>query len=232
MQLFELWLPLIAAGILIAIAISAWFADHKVIGVWFGFAGLVALLLLIALQIQESIGPEQRSPLESEMVAQRAYLSAEQYTLENFVVGRTTRLRYVSVNTGKTPAYNARFFATVKVFPFPLPKDMGFTPPDEKTTRSKITIHAGASQPGHKDMDAPLTADEFAAVIDGSKSRLYFMGVVRYDDVFKKPHETWFCVSVGGPSLDAILKSESVRAGIAVQTTGLFSFCDPGKPST
>jgi hypothetical protein len=55
MDLLNLWIPLIGGGILIAIAISAWFSDQKVISIWFGFAGAVLLLFLGAVQIQEIV---------------------------------------------------------------------------------------------------------------------------------------------------------------------------------
>src|SRR5437773_10722204 len=60
MDLFNLWLPIIGVGIFAAIAIGAWFADHKLTAIWFGFFAAVCVLLLAALQLQEhEIGSRQ-----------------------------------------------------------------------------------------------------------------------------------------------------------------------------
>src|ERR1700746_547672 len=53
MELLNVWLPIIGAGIFIAIAIGAWFAERRLVGIWFGFAGAVCLLLLGALQLHD-----------------------------------------------------------------------------------------------------------------------------------------------------------------------------------
>jgi hypothetical protein len=46
------WLPVIGGSVCLSIAINAWFtADRQLVAVWFGFAGLCALLLTAALQL-------------------------------------------------------------------------------------------------------------------------------------------------------------------------------------
>ena len=36
MDIYNLWLPLIGVGIFGAIGVGAWFADKKIVGLWFG----------------------------------------------------------------------------------------------------------------------------------------------------------------------------------------------------
>lgn len=50
-------------------------------------------------------------------------------------------------------------------------------------------------------MDRALTAEEVKAVLDGSASRLYFGGIVRYRDIYDNSHCTRFMASVGGVEL-------------------------------
>jgi hypothetical protein len=55
MGLFIFWLPIIGSLLLGSIAVGAWFADQKLIAIWFGFAGSVCFLLIFTIQIQQRI---------------------------------------------------------------------------------------------------------------------------------------------------------------------------------
>ncbi len=55
--------------------------------------------------------------------------------------------------------------------------------------------------------DIPLSNEE-AKEIMGENRRLYVRSLTRYDDVFGEPHETSFCVRVGGPLLQKILQGK------------------------
>jgi hypothetical protein len=116
MALLEIWLPLIGGGILIATAIGAWWADHRVAAVWFGFFGSVALLLLVAFQIQESVSKSEREIPPGIVLDQRPWIeiiniSAGPLTFDNdgARLGVAVEIR----NTGKTPARNIQFSAAV-----------------------------------------------------------------------------------------------------------------------
>lgn len=116
MELSSLWLPLIGGGILIAIAISAWFADHKIVGIWFGFAGFVCLLLLAALQIQESVDAETNrpSPTDAEVRQLRAYVSVVEGNVGH-TIGRAPTVSLVLKNTGQTEARNVTWLTSFAV---------------------------------------------------------------------------------------------------------------------
>ena len=78
MEAINLWLPLIGVGIFGAIAVGAWFADKKILGVWFGFAGVVCLVLLITLQVDHGIREANKSEaLSPEAAALRILLAAQ-----------------------------------------------------------------------------------------------------------------------------------------------------------
>lgn len=106
MELFNLWLPMIGGGILFAIAIGAWFAEQKIHAIWFGFSGLVCLLLLFALQLQEyelSFHTEKTIP-EADKLARRAVLNVVDWQFENIGPNLSPHIRYLIKNTGPTPA--------------------------------------------------------------------------------------------------------------------------------
>jgi len=55
MDLIISWLPLIGSILLGGLAGNAWYGGDKSLSVWFAFAGVVCLLLLLTLQIQKAI---------------------------------------------------------------------------------------------------------------------------------------------------------------------------------
>jgi hypothetical protein len=227
------WLPLIGT-LVVGSGVTIWFGlGSKSLAIWAGFAGLVILALGFCLNLQKVVWDTEpktpNGPTDAEIIAQRAYITVDSYELQMEGAGEKIRFNFTSTNRGQTPAYDAHFFGIVKVLPYPLPKGFTFNPASEETTRSKTIIPRDGSQRGHKDAEAPLTRSEFAAILDGSKFRLYFTGVVRYNDAFKKPRETWFCVSAGGPPLAALTKS---GASIRVDASDIFAFCDVGRETT
>lgn len=126
MELLNLWLPLIGGGILGAIAIGAWFGEHKIAAVWFGFGGTVCLLLLGALQVQELVSsPEQPGLSPAIILDQRPWVSVDVQLVPPLVyddMGWDAGFRwhiginYTLGNDGKTPAVNAEFFANLIPF--------------------------------------------------------------------------------------------------------------------
>ena len=100
-------------------------------------------------------------------------------------------------NDGKTPALLTDIVAYLDVLP---------TYPDcvKVTTKGEyppgLIIAAGELAPYLK--TNRLITEAESNDIDAKKSLLLFLGVVKYDDVFGKPHETGFCWSgEGAPAL-------------------------------
>lgn len=160
----------------------------------------------------------------------RAYISIEEYGVRNFDIGKPEfSFRYR--NNGQTPAYDVRFFTWIAVLPYPLPKNFPHDDVREDSTVSRTTVGPGVYQRGYKPIDTALTPPEIAEIIDGSTRRLYFMGVARYSDVFKQPHETWFCVFIGGSTLANIIRQHT-PPGVDVPAANLFLHCDQMNDAT
>ena len=113
MELATFWLPIIGAGIFLVIAISAWFADYKITAIWFGFGGVACLLLLVALQIQESVigGREHSQPTDAEVRQLRAVSVVDGDVVH--IIGKAPTVSLDLKNTGQTEArgvtWQARF---------------------------------------------------------------------------------------------------------------------------
>ena len=107
MDILNLWLPLIGGGLLCAIAIGAWFGDQRPIAIWFGFAGLVCLLLLAALQLQEhetASGHVKDDPA-------RPWVGILEVNVRPVQIGNSLETTIVYINSGLSPAQNLRVYA-------------------------------------------------------------------------------------------------------------------------
>jgi hypothetical protein len=58
MDFANFWFPIVGSILLGGFSAAAWYAGHKIAGLWFGFAGAVCLLLLATLQIQRAISDQ------------------------------------------------------------------------------------------------------------------------------------------------------------------------------
>ena len=65
MEIANLWLPIFGCGIFITMAGNAWFSGHKIAAIWFAFAGVVCLLLLAAIQIQNAVLRQERRVVQA-----------------------------------------------------------------------------------------------------------------------------------------------------------------------
>lgn len=59
MTLAIFWLPIIGGILLGGFAVSAWYGGNKLLGLWLAFFGVVSLLLVVAIQLQQFISDEQ-----------------------------------------------------------------------------------------------------------------------------------------------------------------------------
>jgi len=83
-------------------AVGAYYAGHKITGLWIGFAGVICLLLLATLQIQQIlISTDKIGPNDSEINEQRAYVSIEKFGVYNFRAESAAIFTYTSFNSGK-----------------------------------------------------------------------------------------------------------------------------------
>lgn len=149
MEVLNIWLPLIGGGVFTAIAIGAWFAEHRLTGIWFGFAAVVSFALLAALQLHEHEVARKHPapPVKQADSPDRAWVSLEMeiisplaYDAAGWDAGTRWHIlfKYRLTNTGNTPATNVDFFANM------MPFLIGYWPED----RIKDGVPQGEPVPG------------------------------------------------------------------------------------
>jgi hypothetical protein len=126
MELLNIWLPMIGAGIFIAVAVSAWFAERRITGIWFGFAGVVCILLLAALQLHEhersreanESGHKPDNPDRPWVSLEVAIAGPLAYDARGWDAGARWHIpiKFRVTNTGNTPATNVDLHADVRPF--------------------------------------------------------------------------------------------------------------------
>jgi hypothetical protein len=192
MDFFNIWLPLIGGGILFAIAIGAWFSEHKITAIWFGFSGAICFLLLAALQLQDYEINTASHPDESNEITKRqlrAYVLVVAADFRNFGTKQPIIVTGAIKNTGQTPATQLR--VRIEGFcgiPFPMTQ----FPTLETKFGGPTTLGAGDT---HLLGPASLTAilsPEIEAEIIAGRAAIYLYGEIAYFDVFKVEHLTKF----------------------------------------
>lgn len=127
----------------------------------------------------------ERAKIVSELQT-RAYLSVTYLGMvpQNPKTGYRFEARMALVNNGNTPAYNVHFRAAADVLPFPLPDDFSFPLPEEAPNAS-----AGMLAPRLNFITSAVAPkvysdSEVNEIKTGQSRRLYFWGVVTYEDAF------------------------------------------------
>jgi len=128
----------------------------------------------------------------------RAYVYVKMGNVLDYGAGKQVRVLLGIENAGKTPAYEVQQFITIGVHEWPSGEGIVINEiPPENTLRAVIL--PGEGMVVGTASDFPLNRDQIAKINSGEKFNLYVCGIVRYVDVFKKPHLTKFCASTGGP---------------------------------
>jgi hypothetical protein len=183
--------PLIGGSILFAIAIAAWFSEHKITAIWFGFSGFICFLLLAALQLQEYEINNSSHSDSSEITKKqfRAYVFVVAVDFRNFGTKQPKIVTGVIKNTGQTPATRLR--VRVEGFcgiPFPMTQ----FPALEIKFGGPTTLGAGDTHLlGPASLTAILSPEVEAEIVAG-RAAIYLPGEIAYFDVFKVEHLTKF----------------------------------------
>lgn len=125
----------------------------------------------------------------------RAYVHIRSSTVSNLLTGNgAVTFTIVLENSGKTPAYRVSFFAANE-----LAKSVPGGPPLQPATVASavenITLGPGAGYTASISR-AAFSQAEIAAMM--STDSLLLHGKINYEDVFKKPRSTKFCLAKGG----------------------------------
>jgi hypothetical protein len=189
MELAILWLPIIGGLLFGCVAVGAWFAGSKILAVWTGFAGIVCLLLLAALQIQEQIVSAPATPDDSR-IQYRAYLRVGD---QRPTPDRTHFVINVK-NTGLTPARNLSghlntWWDDEKKS---LPDDFNF-PDFDNLSQGKTVADLPAGS--ETNFTFPLEPESFRDAEAANRS-LFVYGHFDYIDAFRRPQFCNFCYKV------------------------------------
>jgi hypothetical protein len=208
-----LWLPGIGFGVLIAISISAWFAEKKIAAIWFGFGGTVCLLLLLALQLHnavreagigEPLSPEAAARkvfAAAEVRSQRAWISVVPRLANEIKIGAPITIELIADNVGKEPATGVSHHGMAMMFD--MPEQIGYAPEIWSPQfgeiirlecdlavpqKGKTTIFPGQKPVLQSRWDNP---NDIEALIAGKKILVNF-GCLGYF-VGDEAHYTWYC---------------------------------------
>jgi hypothetical protein len=193
MDVLNLWLPLIGGGLLCAVAIGAWFGDQKSIAIWFGFAGLVCLLLLAALQLQEyetASGHVKDDPA-------RPWVGILEVNVRPVQIGNSLETTIIYINSGLSPAQNLRVYAHAQIR---LPADGPIPIPEIPNDTPRITLMPKATVSGVSFQGAPAMDAEIVRIITSGERIVWVSGKLEYNDAAKLSHITTFRVKYEVPA--------------------------------
>jgi hypothetical protein len=95
------------------------------------------------------------------------------------------------LSNGQTPAYNVRYSIKAEIMTNEIAANFIFTEPPD-TPRSQANIGPKENRFTSRVIDEYVPDEQIADILLGNGMALYVWGVVRYDDVFGRPHFTQF----------------------------------------
>lgn len=142
---------------------------------------------------------------DTAIIQLRAYLSGRARAIEGFRAGGKPAITVYLENCGQTPAFKVAHYGTLMIQPYPLEGDFDLLPPrDEPLSSTSVTAKSDDLRVVIP-WDKELNPAEVAAVKqENATMRLYVVGVLVYDDVFKKRRYEKFCAACTPSSLKQI----------------------------
>jgi len=149
-----------------------------------------------------------QTALTSDQKRLRAYLTSDMRGIADASQGSKAVGSVAIKNVGQTPAYNVVVHGVTTFYTWPLTEadypriyqSIGPLIPD----KTDLTVSPGADFSSHmKLVFSMITGSYMDSIKDGERYRLISIGYITYNDVFAKPHTTWFCYSYFGTETDA-----------------------------
>ncbi|MDF1857066.1 hypothetical protein [Pseudooceanicola sp.] len=162
----------------------------SVVGLWLLFVSLRHTR--IAISDSREIGEAQV----------RAYLSLDtnegKTVLQKFSAGEIPQVEFVTKNSGNSPALKHRYAAGVAVVDMDFPTHNGdLVAPIADGPEPNDVLPSGDTATGESVNGAAITADQIRQIVLPQPSKkLAFFGVLLYEDVFRKPRRTRFCLEL------------------------------------
>jgi len=187
--------------LLAGFAVGAWYGGNKGQALWYGFFGVVCLLLLITLQLQEAIRhdePPSQKAGEAATIQARAYVSVNDAGLSD-LIGDTPPTVFVSIkNTGQTPAYDLTWRAFFTLRDFPVSGEFLL---DRQKDAPKSILPPGQSL--FYQWTFTDWKKEFASRISKGQAAIFAVGEISYKDAFGNVRSTKYRLIHGGDTMVA-----------------------------
>jgi hypothetical protein len=203
MDFANFWLPIVGSILLGGFAVGAIFSNHKVAGLWFGFFGVVCLLLLATLQIQAWLEEPKKEIGETEQARLRAYISLNAQ-LGFFGTEQPIAVQVTITNSGQTPANDVKSSHGAGLRRFPTDEELPVFVPNN----SPDVINPGRSIYSVVKLRRSLTQEEVDAVRAG-KAAVVAVGTITYVDIFDRLHTCSYQFYYGG---DGLIRQDGMMA--------------------
>jgi hypothetical protein len=144
-------------------------------------------------------------------IGQRAWVTAPGADLRPVPVPDTPIMVAIDIqNTGPSPALDVSVTMEIVISDV-VPVGPVKRTPDEQT-RSRVALARDAKASSYTRSDAPITADQLAAVVDG-KLRIFVIGDITYRDIFGHQRQTTYCfyARTDGKIIDKLMNFCSQR---------------------
>jgi amino acid transporter len=171
---------------------------------WWGVASAICAIVGVGLYIQQFVilaKPQTEGVSLSQKEADRAWLVVKAVQLKNTLNSRQPPIAQITfLNSGKTPAIKAKFWYVLIANETEWrysnqPKSPGTLQrggADHTESNAVIPPNVEYSAETGWERDQTITDSEMRYIID-NKLRFYVSGIIKYEDVFGRPHETEFC---------------------------------------
>jgi len=167
------------------------------------YASVSIFQLRVLHQQAKTMNKQSEIMVSQLIIGQRAWFVVKGVNYEEVKVGQGVKILISVINSGNTPVLNGTIHSNMGFREKPVPVPMPFNVP---TDAELSTIVVGPKSEMNHIIQAPVAlTEEVVSLFDQKRIRLYAWGVIKYDDVFGRPHKTEFCVvsRVGTRQMDA-----------------------------
>lgn len=162
-----------------------WYKDRKFILQLFGVLAAIVYAFIAYRQWQDAHN--------NFVLDERAFVGVKDVVAKSWIVGSNGVVTINLVNSGKTPATNVRFRVELGgVFPPDKLNEKDFNSSDQPNDSLAGIIMPNSFANRSIDTKLPLTQERLSNIASG-KELIHIWGIIRYDDIFRNPHETKFC---------------------------------------
>lgn len=133
----------------------------------------------------------------------RAYMSLGPSQIVYDSSSQRIAVSIIQENCGQTPARSVNVLAGLKRAPHPIPADFRF--PDHPRPQGVNVVHPRHKFETWETLGAPITEAEMLEMAELESPRIYYYGILYYEDIYERPRETFVCWSYPNKQLARLL---------------------------